>query len=133
LNDPHLENLLFLKSFPLEPRHPLVSNHNQFHLIERDLIARAVIELRRPRRFVRGDRLGILDRAAIFEIRGDPVRPEGVAARGGGESVGNVPAGGRGELVSKGTVGQVRRVQSQCATELLIKSAWPETQFRPPS
>ena len=35
---------------------------NPLHLIKRDLIARPIIELRRPRRLVRGDQLRILDR-----------------------------------------------------------------------
>ena len=35
---------------------------------------------------MRRDRLGVLDRPAVFEIRRDPGRPERVAAGGGGES-----------------------------------------------
>ena len=66
------------------------SNHNPLHLIQRDLVARAIVELRRPGRFVRGDRLGVLDRAAVFEIRRDPSCPERVAAGGGGESGSNL-------------------------------------------
>jgi low affinity Fe/Cu permease len=65
---------------------------NPLHLIERDLITRPVIELRRPRRLVRGDQLGILHRPPVQQVRRDPRRPEGVAGRGGGESGGLGPA-----------------------------------------
>lgn len=43
------------------------SNRNPFHLVERDVVARPVVELRRPRRFVRLDRLGVLDHAPVLE------------------------------------------------------------------
>ncbi len=41
-------------------------DHNPLHLIERDLIARPVIELCRPRGLVRRNQLCVLDRAAIL-------------------------------------------------------------------
>ena len=63
----------------------LVLNRDPLHFIERDLIARSVIELRRPRRFVRRDHGSIFKRAAVLQIRRYPGRPKRVAARGGGE------------------------------------------------
>jgi hypothetical protein len=73
------------------PEHPHSSlNHNPLHFIERNLITGAVVKLCGPRRFVRGDRLGILDRPPVFEICCYPRRPERVAAGGGGESGSNL-------------------------------------------
>jgi hypothetical protein len=46
-------------------------NRDPLHLVERDLVARAVIELGRARTFVRGHGLGVLQRAAGFQIGGD--------------------------------------------------------------
>ena len=63
-----------------------VLDNDSFHLIERDLVARPVVELRRPRRFVRRDMLGVLDRPPVLQISRYPRRAERVAARGGGES-----------------------------------------------
>ena len=40
-------------------------------LIERDLIAGAIVELGRARAFMRGHGLGVLQRAAGFEVGGD--------------------------------------------------------------
>ena len=53
---------------------------NSLDLIERDLIAGAVIELGRARGFARGDGLRVLERAAGLEIGGDARGAEGVAA-----------------------------------------------------
>jgi hypothetical protein len=64
------------------------SDRNPLNLIQRDLVARAVVELRCPRGFVRGDPRRIFKRAAVFEICRDASRAERVAAGGGGESFG---------------------------------------------
>ena len=56
------------------------SQHDPLHLIERHLIARSVVELRRPRTLMRRDRLGLFQRPAVLQIGRDPRRPEGVAA-----------------------------------------------------
>jgi hypothetical protein len=45
------------------------SNRNSLHLIQCDLVTRAVIEFGRARAFVRGHGLGVFERAAGFEIR----------------------------------------------------------------
>jgi hypothetical protein len=50
------------------------------------LIARAVIELGRPRRFVCGNLLSMLERAAILQIGCNAGRAEGMAAGGVGEA-----------------------------------------------
>src|SRR5579872_670580 len=47
-------------------------NPNPLHLIKRDLVARAVIELRRPRRLVPSDELRVFDRPAILQVRRNP-------------------------------------------------------------
>jgi hypothetical protein len=52
----------------------LILNHNPLHLIERDLIARAVIELRGPRRFVRGDHCGVFEGPSLLKICRNPGR-----------------------------------------------------------
>jgi hypothetical protein len=55
-------------------------NRNPLHLVERDLISRAVVELRGARAFMRGHRLCVLQRAAGFKIGGDARGAEGMAA-----------------------------------------------------
>ncbi len=40
--------------------------HNFLDLIERNLVATAVVELRRPRAFVRGHLLGMFEKPAVF-------------------------------------------------------------------
>ena len=55
-------------------------NQNPLHFIERDLVAGAVVQLRRSWRFVGRDGLGILDGAAVLEVSGDARGPECVAA-----------------------------------------------------
>ncbi len=62
------------------------SNRDPLHFIERDLITGPIIELRRARRFMRGNQLGIFHRAAGLKIGRDAGRPERVATGGGGES-----------------------------------------------
>jgi hypothetical protein len=47
------------------------SNRDPFNLVERDCVARPVVELRRAWRFVVRYRLGVLDRAAVLEVRGN--------------------------------------------------------------
>jgi hypothetical protein len=49
-------------------------------LVERDLVAGAVVELGRARALVRGHRLGVFERAAALEVGGDAGCPEYVAA-----------------------------------------------------
>jgi hypothetical protein len=49
-------------------------NCNPFDLIERDLIASAIVELRRARAFVRGHGLRVLERSAGLEIGRDTRR-----------------------------------------------------------
>lgn len=56
------------------------SNHDPLHLVERDLIAGAVVELFGLGRFLVGGGLGVLDGAAVFEVGGDAGGPEGAAA-----------------------------------------------------
>jgi hypothetical protein len=51
-----------------------------FNLIERNLIASAVVELRGPRTFVRGHGLGVLQRATGVEISSDAGRTKRVIA-----------------------------------------------------
>src|SRR5574337_793308 len=61
-------------------------NCNPFDLIERDLVAGAVVELGRPWRLVGRDSLGVFDGAAVLQVGSDAGGPEGVAAGGRGES-----------------------------------------------
>ena len=56
------------------------SNRNPFDLIERDLVACAIIELRCARTFVRGHELGVFERAAGLKVGGNSSGAEGVAA-----------------------------------------------------
>src|SRR5271165_2661793 len=56
------------------------SNRNPLDLVKRDLIASAIIELRRAGAFVRRHGLRILQGAAGFEIGRDAGRAESVAA-----------------------------------------------------
>ena len=57
-----------------------VSDRHPLDLIERDLVAGAVVELGGPWAFVGGHGLGVFEGAARFEIGGDLGRPEGVTA-----------------------------------------------------
>jgi hypothetical protein len=65
-------------AFHLRP--PRLLKINAFDFVHRDLVACAVIELGRTRRFVRSDLLRILERAAIFQIGCDTGRPKSMAA-----------------------------------------------------
>ena len=65
---------------PSIPLHSRKSDCNPLHLIERDLVAGTVIELGRAWPLVRGHRLGVLQRAAGFEIGGDARGAEDIAA-----------------------------------------------------
>jgi len=56
------------------------SNRDPLDFIERDLIAGAVVELGRARALVRRHDLGVFERAADLEIRGDAGCTEYVAA-----------------------------------------------------
>src|SRR5690348_15274723 len=56
------------------------SNLDPLDLIERDLVAGAVVELGGARAFVRGHGLGVFESAAGFEIGGDASRAEHIAA-----------------------------------------------------
>ncbi len=64
----------------LNSRNIVRSNHNSFYLIQGNLIAGAVVKLRRLWAFVIGDGLSVLDGAAIFKISGDAGCPKSVAA-----------------------------------------------------
>src|SRR5258708_2441818 len=55
-------------------------NRDALDLVERDLIAGAVVKLRGARAFVRGHGLSVFERAAGLEIGGDAGRAEHVAA-----------------------------------------------------
>jgi len=50
-------------------------------LIERDLIAAPIVELRSARAFVRRHLLGVFEESAVFEVDGDAGRAEGVAPK----------------------------------------------------
>ena len=67
-----------------QKRRPL--DHNPLDLIEADLVAAAVIELRRSRRGMVRHRGGLFERAAILEIGGDPGRPEAMVAELGSDA-----------------------------------------------
>src|SRR5437763_17054315 len=58
---------------------PHCLDRDSLHLIVRDGVARAVIELGRPWAFMRRHGLCILERAAGLEIGGDARRPEHMA------------------------------------------------------
>src|SRR5258708_37046564 len=60
--------------------HDRWSNHDPLDLIEAELVAPAIVELRRARRGVVRHRRGLLKRAAVLEIVGYPRRPETVVA-----------------------------------------------------
>lgn len=69
------------------------SNLDPLDLVERDGVAGAVIELGRPRAFMRCHSLRVLERAAAFKIRCDSGRAEHMAAETLREpSVGRAPA-----------------------------------------
>jgi hypothetical protein len=57
---------------------PTLLDHNPLDLVERDLIAGVILELRRARTFVRRHRLSILQSAAVFKAGGDSCRPKRV-------------------------------------------------------
>ena len=65
---------------------PQRSNHNSLDLIKADLIASAIIELGRTRRSMVCHGGSFLKRAAVFEVGGDPCRPETVIAELGGDA-----------------------------------------------
>ena len=62
------------------------SDRNPLHLIQRDLIPSPIIQLGRPRAFMRGDRLRVFDCSTILEVGSDARGSEGVAAGGVGET-----------------------------------------------
>jgi len=55
-------------------------NRNPFDFIERNLIARAIIELGGARALMRRHHLGVFERPASFEVGGNACCPEGMAA-----------------------------------------------------
>jgi hypothetical protein len=63
-----------------------LSNHNLLHLIQRNLVAGAIIKLSRFWRFVVGDLLGVLDGAAVLEVGGNAGGPEGMIANVSGQA-----------------------------------------------
>src|SRR5215212_6970648 len=60
------------------------SNVDALDFVQGDAIGGAVIQLGRPRRFVRRDDLGVLDRASVLKVRGDARRTERVTADSAG-------------------------------------------------
>ena len=69
------------------------SNHDQLDLIEAELVAPAIEELRRARRGVVRHRRGLFQRLAVLELGRDPRRPETVVAELGGDpGTGRAPA-----------------------------------------
>src|SRR5271169_2715288 len=58
-------------------------DHNPLDLIEAELVAPAIVELRRARRGVVRHRRGLFQRAAVLEIGRDAGRPEAVVAEFG--------------------------------------------------
>ena len=54
-----------------------VLDRNFLDVVGRDGVAGAVVEFGCPGAFVRGDLLGLVERAAIFEVGGDAGRAEG--------------------------------------------------------
>ena len=72
-------------------RRACFSNCNPLDLVERDLVAGAVVELGRARRLVRRDLLRVLQRAAVLEVGGDAGGAEGVAADRGLDAGGLCP------------------------------------------
>ena len=66
--------------------HENVSNSNPLDLVERDLVAGAVVELGGAGGFVCRDHRGVFGGAAVLEVGGDAGGSESVAAGGVGES-----------------------------------------------
>ncbi len=62
------------------------SHPDLLYLIEAEFLAPAVVELRRARRCVVRHLRGLLQRAAVLQIRGDAGRPEAVVAEPGGDA-----------------------------------------------
>jgi hypothetical protein len=65
--------------------HWLDLQNNPLDLVERDLIAAAIIKLGRARALMRRHLLGVLKERAVEQIDGDAGRPEAVAAEPGEE------------------------------------------------
>jgi hypothetical protein len=63
-----------------------VSNHDPLDLIEAELVAPAIVELRRARRGVVRHRRRLFERAGVLEISSDPGCPEAVVAELGGNA-----------------------------------------------
>jgi hypothetical protein len=68
---------------PLTAHKRQPSDHNSLDLIEAELIAPAIVELRRARRGMVRHRRGLFQRPAVLEIGRDPRRPETVVAEPG--------------------------------------------------
>ena len=64
------------------------SDCNPLDLIECNCVASAVVKLGGARRFVVGDGLGVLDRAAVFQVGGDTGCPPRVATYLNGQAGG---------------------------------------------
>jgi hypothetical protein len=60
-------------------------NSDPFNFIERNFIGGAVIELCGPRTLMRGDRLRVLERAAVEQVGSNSGRTEGMAVGGGAQ------------------------------------------------
>src|ERR1700730_16416346 len=75
-SEKHAELRASWSSCTVHPHNRL--NHNPFDLIEAQLVAPAIVELRRARRGVVRHRGGLLERPAVLQIGRDPGRPETV-------------------------------------------------------
>jgi hypothetical protein len=71
---------LSIPKWAMYRRYAGLLNRNPLDLVERNLVARAIIELRRARAGMIGHRLGVFERAAIGEIIREAGRAERVAA-----------------------------------------------------
>ena len=56
------------------------SDEDLLDLVEAELVAGSVVELRGPGRFVAGDHLHVLQESLVLKVDGDARRPEAVAA-----------------------------------------------------
>ena len=68
--------------------------HNAVDLVETNLVAPAIVELRGARRRVVRHHRGLFQRAAVFEVSRDSRRPEAVVPEFGGDASRRRGAGG---------------------------------------
>jgi hypothetical protein len=86
------------------------SNHDPLDPIEADLIAPAIVELRRARRPMVCDRRGLFQRAAVLLVGGDTGRPEAAVAELGGNASGSGAPGIIAQAFARGSTVRVRRI-----------------------